>query len=260
MHPSPLYTPIAPSSTTRVARLDISPLSHERALPSSPKRRPIRRPPRQARSFRSAFASLSQTRIDRQRGRARTQAEDVDHEYACSCRRRPLMARRRGVFGPLALGTALASAVLAAALSLPPASMALTLAPDPESGTEPGDIVGPTPHRPRYVGPCNRVPPGVLTDRSPGYNNFSIVISGNPKKYVPGEAYTAHLIGVLHSTIVSSRESPDGGQSRRDVSSLCSRFVDFADYGLVSPSPELSPSESAWKTVLLAVIAAAMKL
>ncbi|KAH7939980.1 hypothetical protein HPB52_019831 [Rhipicephalus sanguineus] len=100
------------------------------------------------------------------------------------------MARRRGVFGPLALGTALASAVLAAALSLPPASMALTLAPDPESGTEPGDIVGPTPHRPRYLGPCNRVPPGVVTDRSPGYNNFSIVISGNPKKYVPGEAYT----------------------------------------------------------------------
>ncbi|KAH7933826.1 hypothetical protein HPB49_017674 [Dermacentor silvarum] len=100
------------------------------------------------------------------------------------------MAQRRGVFGPLALGTALASAVLAAALSLPPASMALTLAPDPESGTEPGDVVGPTPHRPRYLGPCNRVPPGVVTERSPGYNNFSIVISGNPKKYVPGEAYT----------------------------------------------------------------------
>ncbi|KAK8764713.1 hypothetical protein V5799_032677, partial [Amblyomma americanum] len=106
------------------------------------------------------------------------------------------MVRRRGVFGPLALGTALASAVLAAALALPPAAVALTLAPDPESGgTEPGGAEvaggGPTPqHRPRYLGPCNRVPPGVVTDRSPGYNNFSIVISGNPKKYVPGEAYT----------------------------------------------------------------------
>ncbi|XP_075530205.1 spondin-1-like isoform X2 [Dermacentor variabilis] len=123
-----------------------------------------------------------------------TSVEDVAHEYAC-LRRRILMAQRRGVFGPLALGTALASAVLAAALSLPSASMALTLAPDPESGTEPGDVVGPTPHRPRYLGPCNRVPPGVVTERSPGYNNFSIVISGNPKKYVPGEAYTVSIQG-----------------------------------------------------------------
>ncbi|XP_077493163.1 spondin-1-like isoform X2 [Amblyomma americanum] len=111
------------------------------------------------------------------------------------------MVRRRGVFGPLALGTALASAVLAAALALPPAAVALTLAPDPESGgTEPGGAEvaggGPTPqHRPRYLGPCNRVPPGVVTDRSPGYNNFSIVISGNPKKYVPGEAYTVSIQG-----------------------------------------------------------------
>ncbi|KAH9380361.1 hypothetical protein HPB48_014528 [Haemaphysalis longicornis] len=105
------------------------------------------------------------------------------------------MARRRGVFGPLALGTALASAVLAAALALPAASaVSLTQAPDPQEpgGTEGADLgaIGPTPHRPRYLGPCNRVPPGVVTEKSPGYNNFSIVISGNPKKYVPGEAYT----------------------------------------------------------------------
>ncbi|KAL3206748.1 hypothetical protein MRX96_039953 [Rhipicephalus microplus] len=101
------------------------------------------------------------------------------------------MARRRGVFGPLALGTALASAVLAAALSLPPASMALTLAPDPESGTEPWR------HRrthaasdPATWDPATGCLPACSPDRSPGYNNFSVVISGNPKKYVPGEAYT----------------------------------------------------------------------
>ncbi|XP_064488880.1 spondin-1-like isoform X2 [Ornithodoros turicata] len=49
--------------------------------------------------------------------------------------------------------------------------------------------------RPHFVGQCNRVPNWVMTERSPGYNNFSIVISGNPKKYVPGEAYTVSIRG-----------------------------------------------------------------
>lgn len=37
---------------------------------------------------------------------------------------------------------------------------------------------------------CNRAPLGTEAPRTPGSNNFTIKISGNPQKYVPGEVYT----------------------------------------------------------------------
>ncbi|CAN7938247.1 unnamed protein product [Ixodes hexagonus] len=106
--------------------------------------------------------------------------------------------RRPRTLCPVALATAVAL--------LSVASLALRVPPPPSdvrhdglgAGGEAGAGVNgadelaspPLPTRRRFVGQCNRVPPGVLTERSPGYNNFSIVISGSPKKYVPGEAYT----------------------------------------------------------------------
>ncbi|XP_050689766.1 spondin-1-like isoform X1 [Eriocheir sinensis] len=42
---------------------------------------------------------------------------------------------------------------------------------------------------------CNRAPLGTQAPRTPGSNNFTIKISGNPQKYVPGEVYTVSLQG-----------------------------------------------------------------
>lgn len=42
---------------------------------------------------------------------------------------------------------------------------------------------------------CNRAPLGTSAPRTPGSNNFTIKISGNPQKYVPGEVYTVSLLG-----------------------------------------------------------------
>ncbi|CAN7993343.1 unnamed protein product, partial [Ixodes pacificus] len=112
-----------------------------------------------------------------------------------------MVHRRPRTLCPVALATAVALvSVASVALRVPPPPSSSDVRHDGLGvGGEVGAGVGgggddeqasPLPTRRRFVGLCNRVPPGVLTDKSPGYNNFSIVISGSPKKYVPGEAYT----------------------------------------------------------------------
>uniref|UniRef100_A0A6B0VFY5 Spondin-1 n=2 Tax=Ixodes ricinus TaxID=34613 RepID=A0A6B0VFY5_IXORI len=114
-----------------------------------------------------------------------------------------MVHRRPRTLCPVALATAVALvSVASVALRVPPPSSSDVRHDGLGVGGEVGAGVGgddeqasPLPTRRRFVGLCNRVPPGVLTDKSPGYNNFSIVISGSPKKYVPGEAYTVSIQG-----------------------------------------------------------------
>lgn len=59
------------------------------------------------------------------------------------------------------------------------------------SGSSSGPGMGMS--RRSFTSDCNRVPSGVVSEKTPGSGGFSIRISGSPKNFVPREGYTGKL-------------------------------------------------------------------